>query len=173
LVAPVRTYSAPPVAGSFIATVAASSSCRTYAHTHRTKPNLGRACASLAGAKPDAYGSCTARRAERGSAERLKDRLAILIGQGAGRDSSSCARTACTDASASFCGRWWGILRGELSRARNPGTAWRKAPCSEPCAGCPCSPDSPRSSVYRAGWRPGSFTKTREGPALARGPDYG
>ena len=50
--------------------------CGTYAHTHRTKPNLGRACASLAGAKPDAYGSCTARRAERGSAERLKDRLA-------------------------------------------------------------------------------------------------
>jgi hypothetical protein len=77
LVAPVRTYSAPPVAGSFIATAAASSSCRTYAHTHRTKPNLGRACASLAGAKPDAYGSCTARRAERGSAERLKDRLAL------------------------------------------------------------------------------------------------
>src|SRR4029077_6423209 len=56
---------------------AASSSCRTYAHTYRTKPNLGRTCASLAGAKPDAYGSCTARRAERGSAERLKDRLAI------------------------------------------------------------------------------------------------
>ena len=41
----------------------------------------------------------------------------------------------CTDASASFCGRRWGILRGELSRARNPGTAWGKAPCSEPCAG--------------------------------------
>jgi hypothetical protein len=77
LVAPVRTYSAPPVAGSFIATAAASSSCRTYAHTHRTEPNLGRTCASLAGAKPDAYGSCTARRAERGSAERPKDRLAI------------------------------------------------------------------------------------------------
>jgi hypothetical protein len=53
------------------------SSCRTYAHTHRTEPNLGRTCASLAGAKPDAYGSCTARRAERGSAERPKDRLAI------------------------------------------------------------------------------------------------
>jgi len=41
-----RAVSSPPPA--------ASSSCRTYAHTHRTKPNLGRACASLPGAKPDA-----------------------------------------------------------------------------------------------------------------------
>jgi hypothetical protein len=93
LVAPVRTYSAPPVAGSFIATAAASSSCGTYAHTHRTKPNLGRACASIAGAKPDAYGSCTARRAERGSAERLKDRLATDRARRRA-DSSSYARTA-------------------------------------------------------------------------------
>ena len=172
LVAPVRTYSAPPVAGSFIATAAASLSCRTYAHTHRTKPNLGRACASLAGAKPDertcaslagaepdAYGSCTARRAERGSAERLIDRLAIdrarrragLIKLCTYRH-LECVRVArgCTDASASFRGRWWGILRGELSRARTPGTAWGKAPCSEPCAGCSDGPDSPGSSVYRA-----------------------
>jgi hypothetical protein len=61
--------------------------------------------------------------------------------------SSACGRT---DASASICGPWWGILRGKLSRARNPGTAWGKAPCSGPCAECPYDPDSPGSSVYRA-----------------------
>ena len=42
LVAPVLTYSAPPVAGRITATAAASSSCGTYA-PHRTKPNVGRA----------------------------------------------------------------------------------------------------------------------------------
>jgi hypothetical protein len=50
-------------------------------HTHRTKPNLGRACASPAGASPDAYGRCTSRRAKRRSAERLKDRsLRVTVG---------------------------------------------------------------------------------------------
>jgi GAF domain-containing protein len=61
-------------------------------------------CASLAGAKPDAYGSCTARRAERGSAERLKDRRAI--GQGPApctyRHLECSVARVCTDASGSF-----------------------------------------------------------------------
>jgi len=58
-------------AGSITATAAATSSCGTCAYIRRTESNLARVCASRPGAR-DPYGSCTARRAERGAAERLK-----------------------------------------------------------------------------------------------------